>query len=525
MKFTSPSERCLPLALSILFVAALGAIIMPHAQAQSPTPKPALGINLSGPADWNTELPFVDVFHLSREWISQKRGKGWGQGPPLELDEHGWIKKLAPNCFAETPMCTIDGGHYPSGEWTILWEGEGKLELSKGKVLKADKQSMRVSIDAQGGGFFLRLLETNPAKPIKNIRVLMPGATAEAALENPWSKTFLDRWRGVACLRFMDFQETNNSKQKVWSDRPLPTDATYTRKGIPIELLCDLANRLEADAWFCIPHQADDDYIRQFAKLVKEKLAPGRKAYVEYSNEVWNSQFEQHRYAGAQGKKLGMAEKEWEAAWRFTAHRSVEIFKIWEAEFGGRDRLVRVLPSQAANSYVSEQVLSWKEAFKNADCLAIAPYISMNIAPDGKELAADKVAKWTVDQFLHHVEQKALPECIEWIKANKKVADQHNLKLVCYEAGQHFVGIAGAENNEALTKLLHAANAHPQMKTIYGKYLAAWETNGGDLLCHFSSVGAWSKWGSWGVLQYADDDPAKSPKYQAIQQWKTSLPK
>lgn len=527
MTFISPKGRALCrqllVAQSMLFIAAL--CTLTNAQAQPPTPKPALGINLSGPADWNTELPFVDVFHLSREWISQERGKGWGQGPPLEIDEQGWIKKLAPNCFAETPLCTIDGGHYPSGEWTVLWEGEGKLEFSKGKVLKADKQSMRVSIDAQGGGFFLRILETNPENPVKNIRVLMPGVTEKAAAENPWSKTFLDRWRGVACLRFMDFQETNNSKQKIWSDRPLPNDATYTRKGIPIELLCDLANRLEADAWFCIPHQADDDYIRQFAKLAKEKLAPARKAYIEYSNEVWNGQFEQHRYAGAQGKKLRMAEKEWEAAWRYTAHRSVEIFKIWETEFGGKERLVRVLPSQAANSYVSEQVLSWKDASKNADCLAIAPYISMNIAEGGKELAAEKVSKWSADQFLDHVEQKALPECIEWIKANKKVADQHKLKLVCYEAGQHFVGVAGAENNEALTQLLHAANAHLRMKTIYTKYLAAWEKNGGDLLCHFSSVGAWSKWGSWGVLQYADDDPAKSPKMEAIQQWMRSFPK
>lgn len=31
-----------------------------------------MGINLAGPADWNTELPFVDVFRMSRPWISQK---------------------------------------------------------------------------------------------------------------------------------------------------------------------------------------------------------------------------------------------------------------------------------------------------------------------------------------------------------------------------------------------------------------------------------------------------------------------
>jgi hypothetical protein len=38
--------------------------------------QPRLGINLAGPADWNTELPLVDVFRLSRTWISQKKGAG-----------------------------------------------------------------------------------------------------------------------------------------------------------------------------------------------------------------------------------------------------------------------------------------------------------------------------------------------------------------------------------------------------------------------------------------------------------------
>src|SRR5262245_10989590 len=93
------------------------------AQASTARPTPALGINLSGPADWNTELPFVDAFRLSRAWISQKRGEGWGKGPTLELDDRGWVKRLEPNCFAETPLCTIDGGHYPGGQWTILWDG------------------------------------------------------------------------------------------------------------------------------------------------------------------------------------------------------------------------------------------------------------------------------------------------------------------------------------------------------------------------------------------------------------------
>jgi hypothetical protein len=61
------------------------------------------------------------------------------------------------------------------------------------------------------------------------------------------------------------------------------------------------------------------------------------------------------------------------------------------------------------------------------------------------------------------------------------------------------------------------------MGQIYKRYLTGWQDHGGDLLCHFSSVGQWSKWGSWGSLQYADENPAASPKYSAIMDWAKTL--
>lgn len=488
-------------------------------KAADPQPRPALGINLAGASDWNTELPFVDVFRLARAWISQRPGAGWGKGPRLDLDEHGWVRRLEPGCTAETPLCTIEGGHYPSGDWTVTWEGEGRVSLSKGQVVSAGPGRMVVNLESRGGGFFLRLLETKPENPVRNIRVLMPGFTPQQVDQNPWHPAFLARWRGMACLRFMDLQDTNNSEQRAWKDRPLTTDATFAARGVPVELLCDLANRLEADAWFCLPHLADDEYVREFARLAKLRLDPRRRVYLEYSNEVWNSQFKQHAYAAEQGRKLALAEKSWEAAWRFTARRSVEIFRLWEGEFGGRGRLVRVLPAQAANSHVARQILDWERAGQHADVLAIAPYISMNIPKEGRGLTAAEVATWSAERFLDYVETNALPEAVRWIQANRKVAAEHGLRLVAYEAGQHFVGVAGAENDAALTRLLLAVNAHPRMAKLYEAYFAAWEQHGGDLLCHFSSVGSWSKWGSWGLLQHSDDDERQSPKFQATKAW------
>lgn len=481
--------------------------------------RPRLGINLSGPADWNTELPFVDVFRMSRPWISQQKGQPWGRGPALELDENGWVKRLERDCYAETLMCTIEGGHYPSGRYTILYQGEGELDATgAAKVVSREPGRLIVEVDAQKGAIFLKLLKTNPANYVRNIRVIMPGF--EKTYESdPFHPAFLARWKGMACFRFMDWMETNNSSIAKWSQRPTPASATFSQKGVALEWMIELCNRQKADAWFCMPHLADDDYVRRFARMVKERLDPSLKVYVEYSNEVWNGMFEQSRWAGREGIRLGFAEKPWEAAWRFTAYRSVQIFRIWEEEFGGRERLVRVLPTQAANPYVSEQIAQFQDAYRHADVLAIAPYISFNIPAKGKELTADVVATWTVDQILDHVEQNCLPRAIEWMRAQKAVADRFGLKLVAYEGGQHLVGVGGGENNETLTALLHAANRHPRMARIYDKYYQAWEEVGGDLFCYFSSVGRWSKWGSWGILEYFDEEPAASPKFLSTMAW------
>ncbi len=120
-----------------------------------------LGINLSGPADWNTEQPFVDVFRLARAWISQEQGKGWGRGPALELDARGWVKSLAPGCSAETLMCTIEGGHYPAGRYVCLYEGEGAIEFSNaGRVVSRAPGRIVCEVAPERGAIFLRLAAT-----------------------------------------------------------------------------------------------------------------------------------------------------------------------------------------------------------------------------------------------------------------------------------------------------------------------------------------------------------------------------
>lgn len=472
-----------------------------------------LGINLNGTSDWNSELPFVDVFRQSRRWISQREGAGWGQGPPLELDERGWVRRLEPGCFAETLLCTIDAGRYPAGAYTVLYEGSGEIRFNRASIVEQQPGRMVLDVPPGGSGFFLQLRRTDPEDPVRNIRVIMPG------FESTWRQqvfhpVFLERWRDMATIRFMDWMHTNNSKVRTWDDAPKVEDATWSQ-GVPVEVMVDLCNRLRIDPWFCMPHEADDDYVRRFAQEVRDRLDPGLKVYVEYSNEVWNSQFAQHQHAAERGLALGLADKPWEAAWRYYARRSVEIFSIWEQAMGGSDRLVRVLAAQSANSYVAKQILAFEDAAGHADALATAPYFGFSIPP--KDAATWRDAG--VEAVLDHIEQVTLPQTIEHIREHRRLADEHGLSLIAYEAGQHLVGIGGAENDEALTRVLHAANRHPRMGELYRVYYDAWAEAGGGVMAVFSSIGAWSKWGSWGLMEHYDDDPADYPKMQATLRW------
>lgn len=494
------------------------ALTLPNAAAAIAPAAPHMGINLSGPADWNTELPFVDVFRTSRPWVSQRKGAAWGKGPELDLDELGWVKRLDPGCHAESMICTIRGGHYPSGIYTVLHEGEGRLDFAGSATVKEGKPGrILIEVDSGKGGFSVQIRETNSADYVRNIRVIMPGF--EATWErDPFHPLFLKRWRGFACIRFMDWMHTNGSEIARWSQRPTPRHATFSKRGVALEWMIGLCNRQKIAPWFCMPHLADDDFIRNFAKMTKERLDPALKIYLEYSNEVWNGQFAQSRHAVEQGMKLGLGPKErpWEAGWHYTAVRSMEIFKIWEEVFGDHDRFVRVLPSQSGVTSVSEGLLGFRDAARHADALATAPYMSYSIGRGKTAGLGEPMKDWTVDEMLDHFEKTGFADSLDRMHKDKVVADKYGVKLIAYEGGQHMVAfLRDQELVKRISATMHACNRHPRMGGMYRRYYDEWEKIGGGTFAAFSSISLYNNHGAWGLAEYHDSTPADYPKLAA----------
>lgn len=493
------------LALFLLLGTCVTASAQPEARSLFPR-RDRLGMNLSGVIDWTREWPLVDVFKPSRRWIT----KGPGE---FIFDVHG-NPLLQPGQAVETLMVREINGHYPGGRYVATWEGTGKVVMQRWDVRRVVSEApgrLELDVVPGDGGIQVEVTASDPRDPIRNIHCWMPGY--EKA-RSPFHPLFVERLKPFSVLRFMDWQQTNNSPVKTWAERAKLTDARYsTDAGMPPELLIELANTLKADPWFCMPHQADDDYVQRFAALVKEKLAPERRIYVEYSNEVWNGQFKQANYARDKGLALALSNNDYQAQLRFYSQRSVEMFRIWEQVFGGRKRLVRVLAAQSANPWTSEQVLTWKDAWKQADALAVAPYFG-NAFGDQKN--QDRVLKMSVKELLAELKKEIDTTNKDMIAKQSAMARKVNLQLIAYEGGQHLAGFGGAENNDALTNLFIAANRHPGMFDLYRAHLSNWFQAGGGLFVVFSNVSKPSKWGSWGVLEFQDQSVDQAPKYRAV---------
>lgn len=514
-----------------------------RARTASAAPKIPLGMNLSSVVYYSTAIPFVDAMKAADDFISMNAVRVPGGKNPWDTklaeeiprDALGYpleLPYIVPG--AEAPQILITPVAVPlyGGRYTLLYEGEGEITFpgSTAKITPLGPGRAAVDVESGTSNFFLYLMRSARERPIHNVRLMLPGFDGSDP-KQVFHPDFVARLRGVSTLRFVCWMGyLGGSGAAHWQQRVTPAMAQGTSRGVAVEYMVDLANEVGADAWITVPHNADDDYVAQMAKLIARRLDPKLRVYVEYSNEIWNNIFEQHKWSIEQGCKAGLntlgaypgACEGGSAFWsgiKWNARRSGQVFRIFEKGFGGTQRLVRVLAGQAGFGHLNEKLLeSFYDTKINAvggqvDAFAIAPYFAQRL---GKELASSSERATITPQELARRMAATIDDSVGTRTAeNKQLADRFGARLIAYEAGQHLVAMGEQTRDEAFVAKLIEANRQPAMRQAYAHMIDSWlAASGGDVMMLFAYIERPSRAGAWGLLEDQRQPSDAAPKFQ-----------
>lgn len=526
---------------------------------------PNLGLGLMGVHDWSPEQPFLDVMKTARPWIGH-RPSAWGGMEEADLrtagalDAEGWPLFIPPGMesigtviLTDLPEAAVD----TAGRYLVTWQGQGRLEL-RGRAANVAEAEGRITFDfTPGPGLVeIRIAATDAADPLRRIRVVREDRAALADSGEIFNPDFLARLEGVRLLRFMDWLATNDSTLAAPADRPLPGDYSWARHGVPVEVAVALANRLGTDAWLTVPHLARDDLVREMARVVARDLDPGLRVWVEFSNEVWNWQFQQAHWAEAQGLAHWGAEGAWVS---FYALRATEVMDLWTQEMSP-ERVVRVIATQTGWPGLEEAILTpslvledgGAPPYQSFDAYAVTGYFSAKLGYPERQpllrgwldesraaaraqaaslgLTGEALEAWVDRHGMQGAIDRAVAELRDGSVSgdpndslvhltgtlfpyHAEVAARHGLKLVMYEGGTHVTGIGPVAEDEDMTAFFTELNYSEGMGALYGELLAGWRAVSDAPFTHYGFVFTPGRYGSWGGLRHLSDD---NPRWRAL---------
>jgi hypothetical protein len=497
-------------------------------QAEDPC-RLQIGTNLAGPADWGSEWPFANIMKYSRQWISHNEAwipggeNAWDTGvmDQIPLGEHGYPLSLPVSNIAGTEGPQVvrtvwaNTEALPAGEYVLLYDGKGDLDMwGDATVINRQEGRLVVEVLPEVDIMALEIYASEAGDPVRNIRLLLPGTEATYTT-NPWSEQWLEKLAPFQSLRFMDWGYTNGSLLSQWNDRPQVEDYTYTQAGVPYEWWIELCNRRQSDAWVCIPHLADENYIRRMARLFRDGLDPDLTIHVEYSNEIWNWLFSQTHYCNEQGDQS--------VPWPERIVPFVQnALDLWTEEFAGQeDRLVRVVGVQGAWLDVSERIV---RNMRPGSFEAFAPAAYFGFPEGGVEELEQLGANATGDDVIRLARAAVRGRSFGYLREQYASLTQNmGIPMLYYEGGQHLTPEPfGSE--QAYGPALVAAQSLPGMYDLYQEWYDSLRTlipeEETGLLMNFSFIGPTSpRYGSWGLLtsQFTEDQAyAEAPKYRAI---------
>lgn len=517
------------LFLSSLFIGQVGAAM-------------DVGVGLSGVCDWGTQVEFINIMKQSREWDSRRvpltDNTGFDIEQKLEYDENGYPLELpytegGVDYVVRTTFDRPDIAVFPDGIYTVLWEGDGEIAIiCKGgpcdavNVISSDPNKMVVDISwstaSPSNIIQLRILRSERSNHVRNIRFLLPGYDETNYDESqPFNPVFLHKLEPFSTIRFMDWMGTNHSKAEKWTERRPATFYTMSSYdlqgrdkmgGVAIEYIVKLLNVSGKDGWLCMPHKANDDYLRQIATYFRDNLNPSSKLYLEWSNEVWNTNFSQNWWTyDLRDTQFPEAEGDFKKTIALFEKRMFDIwYDVWGAQ---KNRLTRVVSGRAVDPSFAITKCDYLGA-DNWDAISSSGYFgNFEQRPHG---ASDNSTLEDLFRAMYDNVDGVYNRGYPVWKEHGDYAASKGKRYLQYEGGHH---LTTKGNEGPLLDLFTQAHYDARMYDLYEYALGKCQEAGSGLFMAFVLASdQTSKHGAWGHLNDVYLTPSKqtAPKYQAL---------
>jgi beta-glucanase (GH16 family) len=312
---------------------------------------------------------FVDAMKAAPPW----RGSG-----ALRTDAWGNVTQLEPGTSAQTVV--LGAGTYPAGDYALTYDGRGAIDIDGATVLGRVPGRIVLRVAPLSAGVRLKLTATDPDDYVRNLH-LIARPYAGAPSSTPFFPAYVAALRHVNVVRFAGWMRADRSTAALnWAGRTTPGALTQTGAGgVAPEYMIALANATGDDPWFVFPAGVSDEYVAQFAQLVRATLDPRLHPIFEYGDAMLEPGTAGWRFAALAGLAGGgfSTSASPAAATAWYAHRSAQVFALVTAAFGlesGRIRRVLagppIVPGTLAGA-LSQQLLA-SPAARLADAFAVA---------------------------------------------------------------------------------------------------------------------------------------------------------
>ena len=503
-----------------------------------------VGMNVHMNVYWGREVPFSNLMMQASPWIPCDEDWTFDlpdnytfydkisyntQGYPTEIPQA--VQGLAKRQCVKTVLAWDNGGILPVGTYKILYEGTGSIELygqDTFNIIRKSNGYIEFLLNPyksgnpllESGSLGLLIRSSEALDPVRNIRVLLPGAS-ESDTHYPFNKAFVDKLKPFKALRFMNWIGSYWSEDSLWSDRRQKDYYTQfnmidwpfaKEKSMAYEYMIQLCNLTGSDLWLSIPFGAGEDYVENLGKLINENLNSGLKVYLEYGNEVWNHGFnylKQYNYV-KENVPSNLAQSDHQYRYVYHANKAFQAFKKYN-----NHQIIRIIGGHQANPDVmrrSLEGLSFLNIASEFDAGSVTDYAfqqditnEFNSETQIKDIAA--ASRRSMGQALQHIEQ------------NKEQLQTLGKELITYEGGFHATTEYDLQNPPPYLQALVDFQKDTSCYNIYTEWMGQIKaiTNGALQMAFVLGDNPYSSSGSFGHIENIfTDDASNSPKYRAL---------